>query len=195
MEITPDQVFNEKFVADNSYVDWAMQLDCQVAFRFLCHFYTNWPELLVTLDSGKLSGGLRAISYSCGIQWRIFNCGNATSLEEKKAVLDSGYRFFLDCLSQRDDLEDICFMWWDDLGIFLSTSEGDASDWERKELADKLLELLIGAVRVGNERAQLSAIHGLDCLGHPHTRQELGAVVSDGRLTSRVQGALNSLST
>lgn len=196
MEIALDQVFSERFVAENSYVDWTMQLDCEAALRFLRYFYANWPQLVVTLNSEKLQGGLRVISYSCGIQWRVFTCRNSTSLEEKKEVLDHSYRFFVDCLSQRGDLEEVCSMWWDDLGIFLSPSDDDVNDSDRKALADKLLDLLVQALRVGNERAQLSAIHGLECLGHSLTKQALGSMASSGdRLTSRVRDALDCLLT
>jgi hypothetical protein len=194
MKISLDQVFSERYVTDNSYVGWTMQLDCSAALQFLRYFYANWPELVVTIGLERLQGGLRVISYACGVQWRIFNCGNSISLEEKAEILEGACRFFLDHLSQRGDLADLCFMWWDDLGVFLSPPDEEVDDPGRKVLADKLLELLVRAFRQGNEQAQLGAIHGLDCLEHPRTRDELHFMASAVQVTSRVQDALNGLS-
>lgn len=193
MKISLDQVFSERHVTDNSYVGWTMQLDCSAALQFLRHFYANWPELVAGIELGRLQGGLRVISYACGIQWRIFNCGNSTSLEEKEEILEGAGRFFLDHLSQRGDLADLCFMWWDDLGVFLSPADEEVEASDRRVLADKLLELLVRALRQGNEQAQLGAIHGLDCLEHPRTRHAIGSIASAVQLTSRVQHALNGL--
>lgn len=85
-------------------------------------------------------------------------------------------------------------MWWDDLGVFLSHPDEEVDDPGRKALADKLLELLVQALRQGNEQAQLGAIHGLDCLEHPRTKHEIRSMVSAVQATSRVQDALNGLS-
>jgi hypothetical protein len=194
MKISLNQVFDERYVAENSHIDWTMNLDCGVALQFLRDFYANWPKLVGTIGLRQLQGGVKVISYACGIQWRVFNCGNATSRDEKEEILEGAYRFFMDYLSQRDDLADLSFMWWDDLGISLSPlEEEEVDDLGRKILADKLLELLVRALRQGSEQAQLGAIHGLDCLDHPRTRAELSSIASDVRLTNRVQDALNDL--
>jgi hypothetical protein len=49
MTISLDQVFSERYITDNSYVGWTMQLDCSDALQFLRNFYANWPELVVTI--------------------------------------------------------------------------------------------------------------------------------------------------
>jgi len=179
MELSIDNVFDEKFINDNSYVDWAMELECHEALKFLRNVYRNWRGLVAPLDPRSLQGGLRAISYSCGIQWRVFSCHDVVSIAEKKEVLASSHNFFRQFVSQREDLRGICLMWWDDLGVFLSSSDEDAMSLDRKVLADSLLECLIQSVSQGGEREQLSAIHGLDCLDHPLTKTAVNVLLAE----------------
>jgi hypothetical protein len=173
MKISDKQVFDGRFLVDNGYVDWLMDIGAQEAYSYLSGFFARWKAVIERLDVNEIRGGLRAISYAGGLQSKVYWPGSSAGTVELMSLVNWSGNFFLDFLSQRDDLAEESSMWWDDLGVTLSYDDEDVLDDSLDPVRHLLFQILLRSVDSSLPLAQAGALNGLWGLKHPHSLHEL----------------------
>lgn len=173
MKITEAQVFDNRFVDNNGYVDWLMDANAQDCISFLKAFYAQWKHVVGRLSTMELRGGLRAIAYAGGLQSKVFWPGSSADTQELLSVMGGSGLFFFDFLSSRDDLAEESSLWWDDLSVVLSYEDDDALDESLDPLRNQLFQLLLRSVDSQSALAQAGGLNGLWNLKHPSSLDEL----------------------
>jgi len=88
--------------------------------------------------------------------------------------------------SDRDALDNICFMWWE---YFPSAGLPTTTDDEREAVVDALIEVMSKILQLDSEACQESALHGL---GHFGSGTKRAQVAIDEWLASHPQSVLGA---
>jgi hypothetical protein len=178
-------VFSSDYLSSVKYVHAVSNWGADEIYGFLQSVYHDPECALAKKSIGEIAGGLKAISYSGGFQWRLLGVGSGIDLPAKLCLLEGSFTFFRGYLACDEKFRDACLMWWDDVAARLRYDEptgenADESSIEEFVLRGKVLEILVRGMSIRTEQGQMACLNGFDALNHPRTAEIVSYFITSG---------------
>lgn len=169
-DLSLQSVFDAKYQVDNSYVDWVGETDYLSVVEFVVALADSWPASLLGMPSDRLRGGLKVLCMSGGLQARVFGRESPVAQRARQQVISASSEIFFGIVAMRPELQDLAFIWWDDLALQLSPDVEGGVLPPNDETSDSLFRVLIAAASCSSVSAQEGAFAALGVLSHSRTK-------------------------
>lgn len=155
----------------------------ETTLKHLIGLFNNPEQLLEKYSLEQIQQGFWVIAGAGGIMSAALT-DDRPSLNDKVNCIYEMENVFLKIFSEYP-MDDVCYIWWDDLTILTSDFEDGTSVIptdvvNAKAIRESIFEVLSKIIFIPVERCQVSALHALGHLQHPDKKKLIFKYLNSG---------------